>query len=180
MEKMSRGFIIALLLTGCNEYQSASQPINQPPQQQEEQQEQEQQQRHDFTSIAPLYMSPYIVTATEYKATLSVELIRGNMSCQGECDLPLTGYDSTMFNIATGELLTDAVINSRSKSFVCYAMSSGWYVVNYQYQGRSWWVESQESCYHGTYQIDPSQWEWDTVESAFADVRGFGSWSFSM
>ena len=169
MNKYTSIFIVALL-TGCNNDEVNPLPtptIDTPVVEQ----------RHDFTSIAPLYMSPYTVVATEYKVTLTVELIRGNMSCQGECDLPINGYDSTMFNIATDEILTDVVINSRSKSFICYTMSSGWYVVNYQYQGRSWWVESQESCYHGTYEIDPSQWEWDTVESAFADVRGFGGWS---
>lgn len=92
MNKYTSIFIVALL-TGCN-----NDEVNPSPTPAVEQ-------RHDFTSIAPLYMSPYTVTETEYKVMLTVDLIRGNMSCQGECDLPLTGYDSTMFNIATKNVL---------------------------------------------------------------------------
>lgn len=154
--------ILVLLLTGCN-YES---PNDAQPQQQEEQEQQE-----------PLHISPYIPDEpTEYSVTLNVELIRGDMSCQGECELPLTGHGSTMFNIETKELLHDIKITSASRSSICYEMDSGWYLINFQYQNRSWWMESQGGCWNSLTEVDLSQWGWSNVHGAVADIRSVRDW----
>lgn len=134
-----------------------------------------------FTPISPLYAAPYTVTATEYveeaKTINILELKRGQLSCIGECELPITGYTptgqgSTMFSIGTDTILTDIMFNASARSSICYEMQSGWFVVQYFYRGEVTYKESQSGCY--SYLIDSAveNWEYSVVMSANADVRG--------
>lgn len=135
----------------------------------------------DFTSISPIYLSPYTVTATEYveeaKTINILELNRGQLSCIGECELPLTGYTpvgqgSTMFSISTDTILTDIMINASARSSICYEMQSGWFVVQYFYRGEVTYKESQSGCYSYLTDAVIENWEYEAVMSANADIRG--------
>lgn len=166
--------LLAALLVGCNSDDGGSY-------QQQKQIQDTQPLRHDFTSISPLYSQPYVTVATEYveeaKTINILELKRGQLSCVGECELPITGYTltsqgSTMFSIGTDAILTDIMINASARSSICYEMQSGWFVVQYFYRGEVTYKESQSGCY--SYLIDTvvENWMYGVVMSANADVRG--------
>lgn len=171
--------LLTALLVGCNSDDGGNYIETEPQQQTQDTQAL----RHDFTSIAPLYSSPYTTPLVDYveeaKTINILELKRGQLSCVGECELPITGYTltsqgSTMFSIGTDTILTDIMINSSARSSICYEMQSGWFVVQYFYRGEVTYKESQSGCY--SYLIDTvvENWEYGTVMSANADVRGSG------
>lgn len=144
--------------------------------------------RHDFTSISQLYDAPYSTAATEYvedEMSLIITLQRGELSCVGECGLPITGQTptgqgSTLFTVLNVDrILTNIMINSSAKSRVCYEMASGWFVKQYFYRGDVTYQESQYDCNTSLVDTDVSNWEWDVVVSVTADIRGSGIFTIS-
>lgn len=184
MNKMLYAISIALVVSGCNDSdKNTVKPIDQA-----KPVEVPKKLASDFTSISPLYLSPYTVTATEYveeaKTINILELKRGQLSCAGECELPITGYTpigqgSTMFSIGTDTILTDIMINASTRSSICYEMQSGWFVVQYFYRGEVTYKESQNGCY--SYLIDTvvESWMDGVVISANADIRGSSMFTIS-
>lgn len=154
--------LLAALLVGCNSDDSDSYTESDPQQQTQDTQPL----NHDFTSISP-----------QAKTINILELKRGQLSCIGECDFPVTGYHriaqgSTMFNIGTDTILTDITINASARSSICYEMQSGWFVVQYFYRGEVTYKESQNGCY--SYLIDTAVENWmdGVVITANVDIRG--------
>lgn len=61
---------------------------------------------------------------------------------------------------------------------ICYEMENGWFVVQYFYQGKIYFMEAVEGCYYGTYEVDASQWDGQEVKRAVVDVRDTDDWEF--
>lgn len=168
--------ILAVALSGCN-LEEEKQPVNyyysydsvvpeSPLPAQELQSETQQEASHNIQQKTP--------QETQDAITLTIsQPTQGQVDCTGECELPITGYNlngSTMFNIESDKILKGITINQPAK--VCYKMASGWYVIQEFKNGKAVYKEAIESCYHGTYEVDVSQWEWDTVVEVVADIRG--------
>lgn len=144
--------------------------------------------RHDFTSISPLYDAPYSTVATAYvedAMSLIITLQRGELSCVGECELPITGQTptgqgSTLITVLNVDrILTNVMIDSSAKSRVCYELASGWFVKQYFYNGEVTYKESQYDCNTSLVDTDVSNWDWDSVLSVTADIRGSGVFAIS-
>lgn len=173
--------ILALLLVGCNS--ESNQQHEHAPERPTQKQEREQAVtlRHDFTSISPLYSEPYTTPYVEYNndvVTINItELRRGESSCVGECELPITGYTltgqgSTLFSIGTDTILTDIMITSGARSSICYETDTGWFVAQYFYRGTVTYKESQGGCYSYLTDTVIENWMYSVVVSANADIRG--------
>lgn len=159
---------IALLLTGCND-ESTQRNVST---------------NSGVVDLTPLY-PPTVTTpaiplepSTPVIKTVSIKKIRGNIHCEGECELSVTGNRNAEFEIELDKISHEYQINARSKSMICYEMESGWFVMQYFYQGKVWMQEAVESCYHGTYEVDASQWDGQEVKRAVVDVRSTGDWEF--
>ena len=109
---------------------------------------------------------------------VNIKKLRGNINCDGECELSVTGNRNAEFEIELSKISHEYQINARSKSMICYEMESGWFVMQYFYQGEIYFMEAVDGCHYGTYEVDASQWDGQEVKRAVVDVRSTGGWEF--